>query len=44
MSKARWDSIIHALVLVRLGQELGSDSRVARAIHALCDIIIGVFK
>ena len=44
MSKSRWDSIIQSLVLVRLGQDLGSDSRVARAIHALCEIIIGVFK
>lgn len=39
-----WDKLIHALVLVRLGQELGTDSRIARAVHSLAELIIGVFK
>jgi hypothetical protein len=39
-----WDKLIHSLVLVRMGQELGTDSRLARAIHSLAEIIIGVFK
>jgi hypothetical protein len=39
-----WDKIIHALVLVRMGQELGTDSRIARAVHALAEIIVGIFK
>jgi hypothetical protein len=39
-----WDKLIHALVLVRLGQELGADSRIARAVHALAELFIGVFK
>jgi hypothetical protein len=39
-----WDKIIHALVLVRMGQELGTDSRLARAVHAMLDLLIGVFK
>lgn len=44
MQEFRWDKVIHCLVLVRLGQELGSDSQVARAIHALIDLVVGVIK
>ena len=32
------NSLIHALVLVRLGQELGTDSALARGIAAACEI------
>lgn len=39
-----WDRWIHALVLVRIGQELGTDSRLARGIHSLAELVIGVFK
>lgn len=28
-----WDRLIQALVLVRLGQELGTESALARAVH-----------
>jgi hypothetical protein len=34
--------IIAALLLVRLGQELGTDSRVARAVAELIDTFIGL--
>lgn len=30
--KVQWDDIVRALVLVRLGQELGTDSHLARAV------------
>jgi len=39
-----WDRAIHALVLVRLGQDLGYDSHVARSIHAIIDLLVGVFR
>jgi hypothetical protein len=33
MKRTDWDSLIRSLVLVRLGQELGTDSPAARAVH-----------
>jgi len=38
------DRMIHTLVLVRLGQELGTDSRLARAIHDAIEILVAVMK
>jgi len=35
---------IQSLVLVKLGQELGSDSRLARAIHDAIEILLAVTK
>ena len=29
----RWNELMRAMVLVRLGQELGTDSRLARLVH-----------
>lgn len=40
MPRLNWSDIVHALVLIRLGQELGTDSRLARAIHDLIDLIV----
>lgn len=37
--KRRIDKLFTALVLVRLGQELGTDSPAARAIHDLLDFL-----
>ena len=39
-----WDRALHALILIRMGQELGSDSRLARAVHALVDMFVTIFK
>lgn len=36
------NSVIVALTLVRLGQELGSDTPAARAIHDLLELITAV--
>jgi len=44
MRRARWSAIINALVLVRLGQELGTDSRLARAVHDAIEILLAVVK
>lgn len=37
--KARVDSAIVALTLVRIGQELGSDTPAARAVHDLLELL-----
>lgn len=37
--KPRWDSMIRALLLIRLGQALGSDSRLARAVAEALDAL-----
>ena len=38
------DAGIRALVLVRLGQELGTDSTLARAVHDLATLLIAALK
>jgi len=35
-----WNALIQSLVLVRLGQELGTDSRLARAVHELLEAVL----
>jgi hypothetical protein len=39
-----WNGMIQTLVLVRLGQELGSDSRLAKAVHDLFDAMLTVLR
>ena len=39
MKTLTWNSIIQALILVRIGQELGTESELARAIH---DVVAAV--
>jgi hypothetical protein len=34
-----WNDLVRALVLVRLGQELGSDSQLARAVFLAVDTL-----
>ncbi len=38
------DDLVSALVLVRLGQELGTDSTLARAVHDLASIVIAFVR
>lgn len=38
MRRFQWDRILTALTLVRLGQELGTDSPLARAVYSLCEL------
>ena len=43
----RWNAALQSLVLVRLGQELGTDSPAARALHDLLELLAsaaGVFS
>ena len=44
MSNMSWNGLIQTLVLVRLGQELGTDSRLARAVHDLFDAVLTVLR
>lgn len=44
MPRLNWSSMVHTLVLIRLGQELGTDSRLARAIHDLIELVVAVIK
>jgi len=39
-----FDRLIHSLVMVRLGQELGTDSQAARAIASVLDLLIHTAK
>ena len=42
MPRLNWSSTLHALVLVRIGQELGTDSRLARAVHDVIELLATV--
>jgi hypothetical protein len=44
MPRLNWAGTLHALVLVRIGQELGTDSQLARAVHDVIAIVLAVFK
>lgn len=37
-----WDRLIHSLLMVRLGQELGTDSELAQTLAASIDTVIRV--
>jgi hypothetical protein len=39
-----WNRAVEALVLVKFGQELGSDSRLARAIHDAIEILLTITR
>jgi hypothetical protein len=38
----RWNAALQSLVLVRIGQELGTDSPAARALHDLLELLASV--
>ena len=40
--KTRWDSAMQSLVLVRVGQELGTASELSQAIASAIDFVLGV--
>jgi hypothetical protein len=44
MTRPNWPAIMHALVLVRLGQELGTDGELARGVHAVIEILLAVLR
>lgn len=38
--KIDWDRLLNALLLVRLGQELGSDTPLTRGVHDVIDALL----
>lgn len=42
MPRLNWSALVHSLVLVRIGQELGTDSPAARALHDLLELLASV--
>jgi hypothetical protein len=40
--KRNWNAALQSLVLVRIGQELGTDSPATRAIHDLLELLASV--
>lgn len=42
MKTLSWNTIIQTLVLVRLGQELGTQSPFARALHDLVSAVLAI--
>ena len=42
--KIDWDGMVRALVLVRIGQELGTDSQLARAVFLAAEAVQWVGK
>jgi hypothetical protein len=42
--KLKIDSILQALVLVKIGQDMGCDSRLSRSVHDFIDLIITILK
>jgi hypothetical protein len=43
-SRIPWDEWIRALVLVRLGQELGTETPLARAVHDAIAALLGAIR
>lgn len=44
MIRLNWNTILEALVLIRLGQELGTQSQLARAVHEVVASFLAVLK
>lgn len=42
--KRHWDNLLAALVLVRLGQELGTDGPLARAVRSFLDCLLAAVR
>ena len=40
MRRLNWSEALQSLVLVKIGQELGSDTRLARAVHDVIELLI----
>lgn len=44
VAKKTWDEAIQALILIRLGQELGSDSALAGSVATAVDALLELVK
>lgn len=38
--RVRLNAMLHALVLIRIGQDLGSDTKAARAVHDFVELLV----
>jgi hypothetical protein len=39
MKKINWNQIVNALILVKIGQDLGTNSQLTQSIHHIIDVI-----
>lgn len=44
MRRIKWNQLMTALVLVRLGQELGTDSKLAHTIHDVIQLVVSICR
>lgn len=44
MHAINWNAVIQTLVLIRIGQELGTDSRLARALHEMVQALLVAWR
>jgi hypothetical protein len=42
MTRPAWTTLLRGLLLIRVGQELGTDSRLARAVHDAIDAVLAL--
>lgn len=42
--KIKWNTIINNLVLVKIGQELGTDSRLSQGIYTVIELFVHIFS
>ena len=43
MRRLTWNDLLIGLTLVHLGQQLGSDTKVARAVFDICSVLASFF-
>lgn len=44
MKRLDWNAVIVALSLVRLGQQLGTDSKLSRVIFDLAELLLAIWR
>lgn len=44
MKRITWDNLLVSLTLVHLGQQLGSDTKLARAVFEVCSVFVSFFN
>jgi len=44
MRKIKWDRAINNLVLVKIGQELGTDSRLSQGVYTIIELFVHLFS
>jgi hypothetical protein len=44
MTRLNWNTILEGLVLIRLGQELGTETQLAHAVHEVVASVLAVLR